>query len=191
MFVHIISRKTAKDIGASWYFTGNPCKHGHIAQRYVKSCACMICKDEIDEKRRKEGKYAEYRASRRNERAGYQRRWVMENRDRHNEYRRGWCRENIEKVKAYNTARRMAEREALSDHSAHISQWVESEEKVCFYCDDACGDSYHVDHMYPISKGGDNTVSNMVIACPSCNLSKGDRDPVEFIDKSIKENWND
>jgi 5-methylcytosine-specific restriction endonuclease McrA len=32
-----------------------------------------------------------------------------------------------------------------------------------------------VDHMEPVSKGGDNTRANIVPACLSCNSSKGDR----------------
>jgi len=42
----------------------------------------------------------------------------------------------------------------------------------CYYCKVKLGKAYHVDHVIPLSKGGSNGPENLVIACPSCNLSK-------------------
>jgi 5-methylcytosine-specific restriction endonuclease McrA len=42
------------------------------------------------------------------------------------------------------------------------------------------GDTYHVDHVVPISKGGSNDPSNLVVACAPCNLRKNDKLPHEF-----------
>ena len=39
----IISRKEAKSRGLKKYFTGKPCKHGHIAERYVDGGGCKDC----------------------------------------------------------------------------------------------------------------------------------------------------
>ena len=36
------TRKEAKAIGATHYYTGEPCKHGHIALRKTKG-ACVDC----------------------------------------------------------------------------------------------------------------------------------------------------
>lgn len=33
----------ARAAGSVRYFTGNPCKHGHIAERYTKSTKCIEC----------------------------------------------------------------------------------------------------------------------------------------------------
>ena len=33
----------------------------------------------------------------------------------------------------------------------------------------------HVDHIRPLSKGGDNHRSNLQLLCATCNLSKGNR----------------
>lgn len=39
----IITRKDAVEAKMQQYFTGRPCKRGHIAQRYVQSGACTMC----------------------------------------------------------------------------------------------------------------------------------------------------
>ena len=41
--VDIVSRSEALAAGAARYFTGVPCKHGHIAERYVASKTCCDC----------------------------------------------------------------------------------------------------------------------------------------------------
>lgn len=43
---------------------------------------------------------------------------------------------------------------------------------TCRYCG---GPATTVDHVIPRSKGGQNTLENLVAACKRCNLSKGDR----------------
>lgn len=46
--------------------------------------------------------------------------------------------------------------------------------EVCRYC---CSDvgPFHLDHVFPWSRGGGHTVENLVVACASCNLSKSDK----------------
>lgn len=39
----VITRKQALDQGLTFYFTGKPCKHGHIAERYVSTWWCVEC----------------------------------------------------------------------------------------------------------------------------------------------------
>ena len=40
--MEIISKKEAKDRGLKKYYTGNPCKYGHVAERYI-SGGCYAC----------------------------------------------------------------------------------------------------------------------------------------------------
>jgi mannose-6-phosphate isomerase-like protein (cupin superfamily) len=40
----IITREEAKKIGQKWYFTGEPCKNGHVDKRYVNTDICYTCK---------------------------------------------------------------------------------------------------------------------------------------------------
>lgn len=39
---------------------------------------------------------------------------------------------------------------------------------------------YHLDHILPLSKGGANQDSNTQLLCPTCNLSKHAKDPIEW-----------
>ncbi|MDZ5609282.1 HNH endonuclease [Bacillus pseudomycoides] len=45
----------------------------------------------------------------------------------------------------------------------------------CQYCGKPTED-YQLEHIVALSKGGANTLSNLAVACPSCNKSKGNKD---------------
>lgn len=54
--------------------------------------------------------------------------------------------------------------------------------KNCYWCGVKLK-KIHIDHYIPLSKGGEHTVSNLVISCPRCNMSKGNKDPQLFANK--------
>jgi len=41
--MQIISRAEAKAKGLRFYFTGKPCKHGHVAERVAFNATCVEC----------------------------------------------------------------------------------------------------------------------------------------------------
>jgi hypothetical protein len=43
MLQEVISKKDAIEKGLKRYFTGKPCVHGHIAERLVSDCVCLMC----------------------------------------------------------------------------------------------------------------------------------------------------
>lgn len=45
----------------------------------------------------------------------------------------------------------------------------------CPYCNGALGPQPHADHIYPLSRGGQETESNMVYVCSRCNIAKSDK----------------
>ncbi|MET9425626.1 HNH endonuclease [Streptomyces sp. NPDC006540] len=47
----------------------------------------------------------------------------------------------------------------------------------CAYCPER---ATHLDHVIPLSKGGEDVESNMVPACQRCNLSKGAKTLAEW-----------
>jgi hypothetical protein len=39
----VTSRKSARAAGQTFYFTGKPCKRGHVAERYSHNAECVVC----------------------------------------------------------------------------------------------------------------------------------------------------
>ncbi|NJN93700.1 MAG: HNH endonuclease [Anaerolineales bacterium] len=66
---------------------------------------------------------------------------------------------------------------------------LQRDKYICVYCGLRPGDeqrgqilsrqSFTVDHIMPVSRGGKNTWVNTVCACPVCNQRKGNRTPHE------------
>lgn len=53
--------------------------------------------------------------------------------------------------------------------------------KVCYWCNVSLKKvKVHIDHYVPLAKGGEHTLSNLVISCQKCNNQKGAKDPIEF-----------
>lgn len=52
--------------------------------------------------------------------------------------------------------------------------------EVCAYCGSTEG-PFHVDHINPLSRGGDNDLSNLCVACAPCNMSKGAKSVEEWM----------
>ena len=53
----------------------------------------------------------------------------------------------------------------------------------CYWCSTSIAKTYQIDHYYPLSKGGEHLIDNIVLACPHCNMSKHDKDPIDFANK--------
>lgn len=65
---------------------------------------------------------------------------------------------------------------------AGIKQWMRAMRSrpavQCYWCGRKIrGGQIHFDHVFPISKGGAHSISNLCIACQWCNSSKHDRTP--------------
>lgn len=48
-------------------------------------------------------------------------------------------------------------------------------------CGKPLGENYHLDHRMPLALGGTNTDDNMQLLCPTCNLQKSVKHPIEFM----------
>ncbi len=49
---------------------------------------------------------------------------------------------------------------------------------ICAYC--GSKGPLHWEHIIPVSRGGPDSIDNMVRACAPCNLTKGARDPYQW-----------
>ncbi|NEO36527.1 MAG: HNH endonuclease [Moorea sp. SIOASIH] len=57
---------------------------------------------------------------------------------------------------------------------------LEKWNRKCAYCG-TTGTQLEIEHIKPLSKGGSNRVSNLAIACHSCNQSKSDQEIEQFL----------
>jgi hypothetical protein len=108
---NIISHDEAKALGLKHYFTGVPCKHGHIAERSVRTGRCLECgrarvakwkaanPERVREKRRKH-RAANLEKLREKDREAAHRRYIK-NRDKIRSQQAAWRAANKEKIAAY------------------------------------------------------------------------------------------
>lgn len=69
-------------------------------------------------------------------------------------------------------------------HDLTEEQWyaiLEQHDYRCHYCG-ASGVKFHREHKIPVSRGGGYTASNIVPACPTCNMRKHTKTDTEFFD---------
>ncbi len=79
--MQIITRKKALEEGSKFYFTGKPCKRGHISLRGISHRDCITCKN-ITNRNFKE------------KNPGYNKVWYSNNKDIAAESQRRWARNN-------------------------------------------------------------------------------------------------
>lgn len=124
---------------------------------------------------------ARYREKHRDQERQRIMRWAEENPDKVREKSARWAKENRDKRRANEHRRRAQKRQSQGDHTdADIKRQYKAQKGKCFWCGVKVGKTYHVDHIVPLSRGGSNSPENLVIACPACNLSKGDKLPHEW-----------
>lgn len=156
------TRAEAKAVGASHYFTGEPCKHGHIAPRKTKG-ACVEClKVEWLEAADTRAEY--FRAyNKREDVKDRKHEWYQENREQViqaaatrparvlREYRNAWKDANKLQVRADTKARRRKHRSATPP-------WLTRKQKseirqlyqIAITMTQTTGEQYVVDHIYPL-----------------------------------------
>lgn len=83
-----------------------------------------------------------------------------------------YCR--IRRAKKYKSARNFSENDWL--------QILKDQDYKCKYCGQPFSDDLPptVDHVWPLSKGGHHTATNIVAACKSCNAQKHAKIPEQL-----------
>jgi hypothetical protein len=160
--IYPTTRKEAKATGATHYYTGGPCKHGHIALRKTKG-ACVECL-KIEWQRGNEsraGYFKEY--NKRDDIKDRKSDWYQANRDavinraktrpaeKLREYRNVWKENNVLQVRADTKARRRKHRDATPP-------WLTRKQKteirqlyqIAITMTKTTGEQYVVDHIVPL-----------------------------------------
>jgi 5-methylcytosine-specific restriction endonuclease McrA len=186
----VISCKKARLRGLKFYFTGKPCKQGHLETRRVINSSCLIC--ERDSSREYARAHAEQQRERsktyyhaypeeskrkhriwveknRERNRANNRRWEINNPDQKKELNRKWKRENLSLVKADNAKSRAAKLRTTPP-------WADWNALKHIYIN--CPNGYHVDHIVPLrGKGvcGLHVPWNLQYLTPEQNNHKGNK----------------
>jgi hypothetical protein len=156
------TRKEAKATGAKFYFTGEPCKHGHVAPRKTKG-ACVECiKIEWQQAAEKRADYfREY--NKREDVKDRKNEWYEANREQviqaaatrplevKRVYQKAWKERNTVWVRADTKARRRK-------HRLATPKWLTREQKgqirelykIAITMTKTTGEQYVVDHIVPL-----------------------------------------
>jgi hypothetical protein len=156
------TREEAKKTGSKYYFTGQPCKHGHIALRKTKG-SCVDCL-KVEWAKGNETRAEYFRQYNKQEEVKDRKNdWYLKNRDQViarastrpaeqlREYRNTWKENNKTQVRADTKARRRKHREATPP-------WLTRKQKseirqlyqIAITMTQTTGEQYVVDHIVPL-----------------------------------------
>lgn len=188
----IVSRNDAREQGLTRYFTGKPCKHGHVAQRDVANATCTECKKCYDRKIyrlnpeiKKEAQKKRYWINPEKQRQ-WHREYCAINRDKKLKIKEDWRKRNPDHVRrkavqyeGNRRARLMSMENRFSD--SDVKDLMSLQGERCANCGKSLSRAkYEIDHIVPISRGGGNSRSNIQILCRGCNRKKGNMMPHEW-----------
>ena len=156
------TRSEAKETGSKYYFTGQPCKHGHIAARKTKGSCVECLKVEWQEGAvSRAGYFATY--NKREEVKDRKNAWYQENREMvinnaatrpaHilREYRNAWKANNKTQIRADTKARRRKHREATPNWLSRTQRSeIRQIYQIAITMTQTTGEPYVVDHIVPL-----------------------------------------
>lgn len=193
----------AREAGRTRYFTGHPCKNGHIAERMLSNRQCCEClaerrrqhiaaKPEIRRASKNGNRAANLEEHRRLGRERYAKRspvyaermreYRAANPDRIRATKRRTYEATYDKILARNRKRRAQERDAPGGHTVEdIVDIRRLQGDRCAICSKALKGRGQVDHIIALVKGGSDDRSNLQLACGPCNSRKRDKDPITFM----------
>ncbi len=117
----------------------------------------------------------------------YQAKWYQENKKKVSANQKTWWDKNPDKRKLYKHKYYGKLRDQLGEVSSDIIEKLRIEQdNLCYYCDKKL-DSWHLEHMVPVSRGGLHDDSNLCLSCPSCNLRKQTKTAEKFIQQLEEE----
>jgi 5-methylcytosine-specific restriction endonuclease McrA len=185
----IVGRQQAKEQGLTKYFTGKPCKRGHIAERQVCDKGCVECKklQKRSEFMRKWSR--DYQKQRRIADETYRlkeraksRRWRVNHPEQMANILKDYANRPTSRTakKSRDHARRATKNGSLADKLDFNKIWNLSC-GICYLCGDFVSrGTEQYDHVIPISKNGTHTYNNVKVAHSTCNQRKYNKTPMEF-----------
>lgn len=87
-----------------------------------------------------------------------------------------WMARHPERARANAHRVRAKRRAAPGAHTeAELLARLAAADGTCVYCRGSLGDDMELDHIQPLSRGGSNSIENLVYACRDCNQRKFNR----------------
>ena len=118
----------------------------------------------------------------------YQKHWRADNIEHVLEYATDYRRDKPEVKRASEARRRALKRGSEGSYNVvDIQELYELQLGQCVYCQCDLSDDFHVDHMIPLARGGDNTRSNIQLLCPNCNRKKHAKTHEEYLSYMAKQ----
>jgi hypothetical protein len=186
--MQLVSYKEAVAKGLSKYFTGKPCKKGHIAERRVSGRCCSLCASETAIKwaknnpNRSKEIITQWNERNKDREALRAREWRKNNPETYKRMVKEWREKNAVTYKAYMTL------QAVKRNTAKLKRtpsWLNSGhlfeiESVYNYCSSLrrLGLNYHVDHVVPLqgeSVSGLHVPWNLQVIPGAENMSKSNK----------------
>lgn len=204
------TRRMARQSKSKFYFTGLPCAHGHFAARVTSSGACTDCARIWRENNKDQAStyYKIWAAENRDLLRAYHQKWRDENREHVNAegkrrmaiyramdpdkyarlsleyYHRNMKDPEFRIRQSEASSRQYGKRKAAEGEykQSDIELILKQQKYKCVECGASVRkrSNRHIDHVIPIVLGGTSWPSNMQILCPSCNLRKGGKHPIDF-----------
>jgi hypothetical protein len=124
-----------------------------------------------------------YKQANSNKVKAYQAAYYAANHDKCKAAQATWNAANTEAMRIHRQNRRAREREAGGKLSKGLAKrlFTLQHGKCACGCKQPLGTDYHLDHRMPLALGGTNTDDNMQLLTATCNLKKGAKHPVEFM----------
>lgn len=175
----LISRPAAIAAGLTRYFTGKPCKHGHISMRSVFNAGCITCwrPRAKNWKRNNRSRIAANIRQRRKSDPEHHKTLAKKSRDK---------RRKLKLVANMN--RRARKAGAIGSYSNDdILKLLVHQNYLCAgpTCGKDISKDYTVDHKTPLVRGGSNWPRNLQLLCSPCNSSKWTKTQSEWL-KSLR-----
>lgn len=108
--------------------------------------------------------------------------WNAKNRDRVKDRKAAWYAANPDAGLRHTHNRRARKLSVGGKLSKGLAKKLyDLQRGKCACCGVSIAEGYHLDHRMPLALDGPNTDDNIQLLCVTCNLSKGAKHPVDFM----------
>jgi len=176
------------------------CNKAYCAKWYIDNkerAAADQKKRKVANHEKEKARSAKYRANHLAKAKAYNTQWQKDNAQAVNAKNAKWRAENHEKMKQWIAEweakhpdakrircqnRRAKQRENGGTLSKGlVKELFRLQQGKCACCYKPLGSKFHLDHKMPVALGGAHQDWNMQLLCPTCNLSKHAKHPIDFM----------